>query len=147
MFVCIWRHLRGTLLWQSIFLCSCSQTKKPNRFQKNLIVQNTNKSLFIWEEVISVDEKTFRQVKVVLFCSYGEMFSRLPGKVFRCDLDFVKCKQTVFPLSGKVVFTWDKNYLGHWDLACQQARSRYPGKLFVPYERNATFHCSRLYRL
>ena len=65
----------------------------------------------------------------MLFCLYGEMFSRLPGKVSRCDVDFVKCKQKVFPLSGKVVFIWDKNYLGHRDLACQQARSRYTGKL------------------
>ena len=40
----------------------------------------------------------------MLFCSYGEMFSRLPGKVSRGDVDFVKCKQKVFPLSGKVVF-------------------------------------------
>ena len=32
------------------------------------------------------------------------MFSRLPGKVSRCDVDFVKCKQKVFPLSEKVVF-------------------------------------------
>ena len=42
----------------------------------------------------------------MLFCSYGEMFSRLPGKVFRGDVDFVKCKQKVFPLSGKVVFIY-----------------------------------------
>ena len=78
--------------------------------------------------------------QIMLFCSYGEMFSRLPGKVSHCDVDFVKCKK-VFPLSlsGKVAFIWDKNYLGHRDLACQQARSRYRGKLFVPYERNATF--------
>ena len=69
-----------------------------------------------------------------------EMFSRLLGNVSRCDVDFVKGKQKIFPLSGKVVFIWDKNYLGHRDLACQQARSRYPGKVFVPYERNATFH-------
>ena len=67
--------------------------------------------------------------QIISFCSYGEMFSRLPGKVSRCDLDFVECKQKVFPLSGKVVFIWDQNYLGHRDLACQQARSRYPGKL------------------
>ena len=40
--------------------------------------------------------------QTILFCSYGEMFSRLPGKVSRCDVDFVKCKQKVFPLSGKV---------------------------------------------
>ena len=81
-----------------------------------------------------------RKKSKMLFCSYGEMFSRLPGKVSRCDEDFVKCKQKVFPLSWKVVLIWDKNYLCHRDLACQQARSRYPGKLFVPYERNATFH-------
>ena len=42
--------------------------------------------------------------QVILFCSYGEMFSRLPGKVSRCDVDFVKCKLKVFPLKGKVVF-------------------------------------------
>ena len=59
-----------------------------------------------------------------VFSVHGEMFSRLQGKVFRCDVDFGKCKQKVFPLSGKVVFIWDRNYLGHRDLACQQARSR-----------------------
>ena len=42
--------------------------------------------------------------QIILFCSYGEMFSCLPGKVSRCDVDFVKCKQKFFPLSGKVVF-------------------------------------------
>ena len=62
--------------------------------------------------------------QIMLFCSYGEMFSRLPGKFSRCDVDFVKCKQKVFPLSRKVVFIWDRNYLGHRDLACQQAISR-----------------------
>ena len=62
--------------------------------------------------------------QIMLFCSYGEMFSRLPGKVSRGDVDFVKCKQKVFPLSGKVVFIWDKDYLGHQDLACHQVRSR-----------------------
>ena len=82
--------------------------------------------------------------QIMLFCSYGEMFSRLPGKVSRCDVDFVKCKQKIFSLSGKVVFIWDKNDLGQRDLACQQASSRsrswYPEKLFVSYERNVTFH-------
>ena len=47
---------------------------------------------------------------IMLFCSYREMFSRLSGKVSRCDVEF---KQKVFQLSGKVVFIWDKNYLGH----------------------------------
>ena len=42
--------------------------------------------------------------QIILFCSYGEMFSRLPGKVSRCDVDFVKCKQKVFPRKRKVVF-------------------------------------------
>ena len=50
------------------------------------------------------------------------------GKVSRCDVDFVNCKQK-FSCQAGVVFIWDKNYLGHQDLACQQARSRYPGKL------------------
>ena len=41
--------------------------------------------------------------QIILFCSCGEMFSRLPGKVSRCDVDFVKCKQKVFPLlAGKL---------------------------------------------
>ena len=67
--------------------------------------------------------------QITLFCSYGEMFSRLPGKVSRYDVDqFLKSKQKVFPLSGKVVFIWDKNYLGHRDLACQSM----PGKTFRP---------------
>ena len=78
--------------------------------------------------------------QIMLFCSYGEVFSRLPGKVSRGDVDFVKCKQKVFSLSGKVVFIWDKNYLGHRDLAYHQARSRLTGKLFVSYERKVTFH-------
>ena len=78
--------------------------------------------------------------QIMLFCSYREMFSRLPGKISRGDVDFVKCKQKVFPLSGKVVFIWDKNYLGHRDLACHQARSRLTGKLFVSYECKVTFH-------
>ena len=45
--------------------------------------------------------------QIILFSSYGEMFCLLPGKVsrWRCDWDFVKCKQKVFPLSGKVVLT------------------------------------------
>ena len=33
--------------------------------------------------------------QIMLFCSYGEMFSRLPGKVSRGDVDFVKFKQKV----------------------------------------------------
>ena len=49
--------------------------------------------------------------QIMLFCSYGEMFSPLPGKVSRGDVDFVKCKQKVFPLSGKVVFIWDKKII------------------------------------
>ena len=38
------------------------------------------------------------------------------------------------------MFIWGKHYPGHRYLACQQARSRYTGKLFVSYERNVTFH-------
>ena len=56
--------------------------------------------------------------QIILFCSYGEMCN---GKVSRCDVHFVTGKQKVFPLNGKVVFIWDKNYLGHGDLACQLA--------------------------
>ena len=57
-----------------------------------------------------------RSNNVVLFI-WRNVF-RLPGKVSLGDVDFVKCKQNVFPLSGKVVFIWDKNYLGHRDLNC-----------------------------
>ena len=78
--------------------------------------------------------------QIMLFCSYGEMFSRLPAKVSRGDVDFVKCKQEVFPQSGKAVFIWDKNYLGHRDVACHQARCGLTGKLLVSYERKVTFH-------
>jgi hypothetical protein len=74
--------------------------------------------------------------------------TRLPGKVFGCDvalninwIEKLLTRQKVIPLSGKVVFIlWGKHYPGHRDLACQQARSRYTGKLFVSYERNVTFH-------
>ena len=31
--------------------------------------------------------------QIMLFCSYGEMFSHLPGKISRGDVDFVKCKE------------------------------------------------------
>ena len=79
--------------------------------------------------------------QIILFCSYGEKVSRLPGKVSDMRSDernnesfFVKRES-----SGYVVFIWDKNYLGHRDLACQQARYQYPGKLFFPYERSVTF--------
>ena len=45
----------------------------------------------------------FSTGQIILFCSYGEMFSRLPGKVSCCDIDFVKCKQNVFrDLAGKL---------------------------------------------
>ena len=55
--------------------------------------------------------------QIMLFCSYGEIFYRLPDKVSRGDVDFVKCKQ-------KVVFIWDKKYLGHRGLACQPVIKR-----------------------
>ena len=79
--------------------------------------------------------------QIILFCSYawGNVFA-LSGEVSRCDVGFVKCKQKVFSLSRKAVFIRDKNYLGHRDLAHEQARSRYTGKCVVSYERNATFH-------
>ena len=107
----------------------------------NLLVQVSAYRAFIWAGVISVPEKTFRHAgQIMLFCSYGKMFSRLPGKVSRGDVDFVKCKQKIFLLYGKVVFLWDKNYRGYRDLACHQAKSRLTGKLFVSYERKVTFH-------
>ena len=34
--------------------------------------------------------------QIMLFCSYREMFSRLPGKVSRCNVDFVKFTES-FP--------------------------------------------------
>ena len=69
----------------------------------------------------------------MLFSSNGQMFSRLPGKVSRCDVDLVKCKRKVFPLSGKVMFIWDKNYLGHRDRSRLSAGEiSVPGKTFRP---------------
>jgi hypothetical protein len=35
---------------------------------------------------------------------------------------------------------WENHYPGHRDLACQQARSRYTGKLVVSYEHSVTFN-------
>jgi hypothetical protein len=40
----------------------------------------------------------------------------------------------------KACVLYAKNITVHRDLACQQARSRYKGKLFVSYERSLTFH-------
>ena len=78
----------------------------------------------------------FSRIRPLLIraCSYGQKLSLLPrkhcdrsnnvlfigrnvfpltvGKISRCDVDFVKCEQKVFPLSGKVVFICDENYLG-----------------------------------
>ena len=89
---------------------------------------------------VSISTRSYRLMEIersnlTEACSYGEIFSRLPGKISRCDVNFVKCKQKVFPLSGKVVFLLDKNNLGHRDLACQQARSRYPVKLCISSPR------------
>ena len=47
-----------------------------------------------------------------LFCSHGEMLSHLLGEVSHCDVDSVKCKQKVFPLSRKVCSYVRKNYHG-----------------------------------
>ena len=55
--------------------------------------------------------------QIMLFCSYGEMFSRLPGKVSRGDVDFVKFKQKVFPLSGKVVFIYGIKIISVTDIS------------------------------
>ena len=54
-------------------------------------------------------------------------------KVSLCEVDFVKCKQNFFPRNWKVMFIYvcDKNDLGHRDLAWQETRSRYLGKLFA----------------
>ena len=60
------------------------------------------------KKFIPVSENTFCQVTPVdknTFCSvsYGGLLSRLPVKVSRCDVDFMKCKQKVLFPSGKVV--------------------------------------------
>ena len=74
-------------------------------------------------------------------CSYGQKLSRFPRKHFDRSNNIVLFMwRNVFPLCGKVVFIWDKNYLGHRDLACHQARFPLTGKLFVSYERKVTFH-------
>ena len=68
------------------------------------------------------------------------MFFRLSGNVSRCDVDFVKCKQKVFSLSRKVLFIWDRNYLVHRDLACQQARSQ-AMQLFILFHNRGDLAC------
>ena len=78
---------------------------------------------FILAEVITVSVTIFRQVKQFCSVHMGKCDPAYWVKVCRGDVDFVKCKQKVFPPSGKVVLVWDKNYLGHRDLAFQQARS------------------------
>ena len=49
--------------------------------------------------------------QIILFCSYGETLSQLPGKVSDCDvaqwkstIEKLLTRQKVFPLSGKVVY-------------------------------------------
>jgi hypothetical protein len=98
------------------------------------------KGLFIWAKVIPINEKTIRLAKH--FCSV-HMEKRHPGCDVALNINWIEkllTRQKVIPLNGKVVFIWEKHYPGHRDLACQQARSRYTGKLFVSYERSVTFH-------
>ena len=71
-------------------LRACSYGQKLSRFPRKHFDRSNNVVLFIWRNVFP-----------------------LTGKVSHGDVDFVKCKQKVFPLSGKVVFIWDKNDLGH----------------------------------
>ena len=66
------------------------------------------------------------------------MFSRMPGKVSRCDVDFVKCKQKVFPLSVCVHMRKILSRSPTSRLSASQVSV--PGKTFVSYERKATFH-------
>ena len=74
----------------------------------------------------------------MLFCSWRNVF-RLPGKVSRCDADFVKCKQKVFPLKRESCV-----HMG-WKLS-RSPRSRLsaseiavPGKTFRPIRTQCDF--------
>ena len=62
--------------------------------------------------------------QIILFCSYGQMFSRLLGKVSRCDVDFVKCKQKVFRLAEKLC-SYETKTISVTEISLSQ----YPGKL------------------
>ena len=81
----------------------------------------------------------WRESQIILFCSYGEMLSRIPDKVSRSDVDFVKCRQ-------KFVLIWD--ICAHVGQKLSRLpRSRlsaseisYSGKRFVSFQRNVTFH-------
>ena len=54
------------------------------------------------------------------------MLSRLPGKISRCDVDFVKCRQEVLPLSvyvGQKLFRSSRSCLSASEISV-------PGKNF-----------------
>ena len=81
--------------------------------------------------LFQLPRKHFDRSNNFVLSSCEEMLFRLPGDVFCCDVNFVKCKQNVIPLSRKVVFIWDKNFVGHRDLACQLGSEiSVPGKTF-----------------
>ena len=69
--------------------------------------------------------------QIILFCSYGEMLSRLPGKVSRCDVDFVNRKFS--RLAGIYISRSPRSRLSASEISV-------PGKTFVSHERKATFH-------
>ena len=68
--------------------------------------------------------------KTILFCSYGEIFSRLSGKVSRCEVGFVKCKK-VFPLSAKLC-SYETKMILDWSPKSRLSASEIsvPGKTF-----------------
>ena len=94
-------------------------------------------------------QKNIYTGQIMLFCSHGEMFSRLLGKVSRCDVNFVKCKQKVFPLSRKVEFIWhkiisvteissvSKRDLGTWENFSSHMNAM---KLFILFHNKARSH-------
>ena len=73
--------------------------KPTSRKQPDLYILTYAIELQINSKVISVSVKTFRQVKKI--CSL-HMEKCYPAYVNSADVNFVKCKQVVFPLSRKV---------------------------------------------
>ena len=77
--------------------------------------------------------------QIILFCSYWKMFSRLPGKVPRCDVDFVKCKQKLCSYGTKIISVAEISPVSKRDLGTRQNFSSHMTamQLFILFHNNA----------
>ena len=110
------RELPGNQLITPVCFRACSYEQKLSHLARRHFDMRDNLVLFI--------------VMQECYPAYREKFSALTKEIN--NESFTVKRES----SGYVVFVLDKIYLGHRDLACQQATSLYPGKLFVSYDRN-----------